>query len=303
MPAFAERVVNFGLACHGRLSGGIVSDQIPSLADTAPADPSVAVGIKPRPWRRPRGPEELLYVLNEGHWSITASHRLFRNLPSPPRCKTCWVPFGGVGGRVAGLAGFKPSRKNPSLCSRCCETVASLGGAEVDIAVLFADVRGSTVLGERSTPTEFASLLNRFYRVATDVLVRNDAVIDKLIGDEVMAFFVRGVSGPGYRRRAVDAGIELLGAVGYGAPEGPWLDMGVAVNAGIAFVGNVGGAVTDFTALGDTVNVGARMQAEAAGGELLIREGLSPQSESGLLRRILNLRGHEEPIEVLVLSA
>jgi adenylate cyclase len=228
---------------------------------------------------------------------------LFRHLPSPPRCKTCFVPFGGVGGRVARVAGFSPSRKNPSLCSRCCETVASLGGAEVDIAVLFADVRGSTVLGERSTPTEFAALLNRFYREATDVLVRHDAVIDKLIGDEVMAFFVRGVSGPGYRRRAVNAGAELLRAVGYGTPEGPWLTLGVAVNAGVAYVGNVGGAVTDFTALGDTVNVGARMQAEAAGGELLIRAGVSPESEAGLVQRTLNLRGHEEPIEALVASA
>ena len=228
---------------------------------------------------------------------------VFRHLPSPPRCKTCFVPFGGVGGRVARLAGFQPSRKNPALCSRCCETIASFGGAEVDIAVLFADVRGSTVLGERSTPTEFATLLNRFYRVATDVLVSHDAVIDKLIGDEVMAFFVRGISGPGYRARAVDAGTDLLRAVGYGTPAGPWLTIGVAVNAGVAYVGNVGAAVTDFTALGDTVNVGARMQAEAAGGELLIREGLSPESEAGLLRRTLNLRGHDEPIEALVVSA
>jgi adenylate cyclase len=280
-----------------------VSDQSPSLGGTEPADPSAAVGIKPRPWRRHFSPEEALYVLNEGHWTITGTHRLFRHLPSPPRCKTCFVPFGGVGGRVARMAGFKPSRKNPSLCSHCCETFSSVGGVEVDIAVLFADVRGSTGLGERSTPTEFAGLLNRFYRVATDVLVRHDAVIDKLIGDEVMAFFVRGMSGPGYRREAVGAGSELLRAVGYGTPEGPWLNMGVAVNAGIAYVGNVGGAVTDFTALGDTVNVGARMQGEAAAGELLIREGLSLQSEVGLPRRTLNLRGHDEPIEVVVVCA
>jgi adenylate cyclase len=235
---------------------------------------------------------------------ITGTHKLFRHVPSPPRCKTCYVPFAGVGGRVARLAGFEPSRKNPSLCSHCCERgIASVGGVEVDIAVLFADVRASTALGERTTPSEFAALLNRFYRVATDTLVRHDAVIDKLIGDEVMAFFVRGISGPEYRRRAVDAGIELLAAVGYGTPAGPWLNVGVAVNAGLAYVGNVGGAVTDFTALGDTVNVGARMQGEAASGELLIREVLGSGSEAGLSRRTLNLRGHEEPIEVLVASA
>ena len=101
----------------------------------------------------------------------------------------------------------------------------------------------------------------------------------------------------------MDAGTELLSAVGYGTPEGPWLNMGVAVNAGIAYVGNVGGAVTDFTALGDTVNVAARMQGEAAGGELLIREGLGSAPEARTPRRTLNLRGHDEPIEVLVVTA
>src|SRR5205085_8993987 len=118
-----------------------------------------------------------------------------------------------------------------------------------------------------------------------------------------MAFFVRGVSGPEYRKHAVDAGIELLRAVGHGKVAGPWLTVGAAVNAGVAYVGNVGGAVTDFTALGDTVNVAARMQAEAAGGELLIREGVSPETELGRPRRTLNLRGHDEPVEALVLTA
>ena len=88
-----------------------------------------------------------------------------------------------------------------------------------------------------------------FYIAATQTLLRHDAVIDKTIGDEVMAFFVRGISGPQYRRRAVLAGMELLKAVGYGGDGGPWLELGVAVNAGVAYVGNVGGAVVDFTAL------------------------------------------------------
>jgi adenylate cyclase len=281
-----------------------VSDQSPTGPDTAPADSPNGVGVKPRWWRRHLSPEEVLYVLNEGHWTITGSHRVFRHLPSPPRCKMCFTPFGGLGGRVVRLAGFKPSRKNPSLCSHCCETMTGgLGGAEIDIAVLFADVRGSTSLGERTSPTEFAGLLNRFYDVATDTLVRHDAVIDKLIGDEVMAFFVRGISGPEYRQQAVEAGIELLSAVGYGTSGGPWLNMGVAVNAGLAYVGNVGGAVIDFTALGDTVNVAARMQGEAASGELLVREGVSAESVPERPRRMLNLRGHEEPIEVRVVTA
>jgi adenylate cyclase len=75
------------------------------------------------------------------------------------------------------------------------------GGAELDIAILFADVRGSTQLGERLGPAEYASLLNRFYKAATETLIRHDAIIDKLIGDEVMALFIPGFCGPNYSTR------------------------------------------------------------------------------------------------------
>jgi adenylate cyclase len=127
-------------------------------------------------------------------------------------------------------------------------------------------------------------------------------MIDKPIGDEVMAFFVRGVSGPNYRRRAVEAGRELLEAVGYGSDEGPWIDVGIAVNAGIAYVGNVGRAVVDFTALGDPVNAAARMQQNAAGGELLVASGVADGRMGEAPRRTLDLRGHEQPINVFVLG-
>jgi adenylate cyclase len=117
------------------------------------------------------------------------------------------TPAGPVGpvGRILGVAGFQPSRNNPNLCTRRCEAVPH-GGAEVDIAVLFADVRGSTALGQRTPAADFATLLDRFYAAATQTLMRRDAVIDRLIGDEVMAFFVRGISGPDYRHQAVRAG-------------------------------------------------------------------------------------------------
>ena len=73
--------------------------------------------------------------------------------------------------------------------------------------MVFADVRFSTALGERSTATEFAGRLNQFYSTATEVLIAHDAIIDKLIGDEVMALFLPGLAGPDYRRRAVLAAL------------------------------------------------------------------------------------------------
>ena len=93
-----------------------------------------------------------------------------------------------------------------------------VGGAEVDIAVLFADVRGSTALGEQLGPQAFAATLNRFYHAATEALTQHDAIVDKLIGDEVMALFIPGVCGPEYRRHAAEAALALLHAVGYGEP-------------------------------------------------------------------------------------
>ena len=240
-------------------------------------------------WRR---------LLNDGHPPLRIAQLMMRWIPSPPRCKLCFNPFGGAPGRVMRMAGFRPSRKNPNFCSRCCDMLPA-GGAEVHIGVLFADVRGSTTVAEGQSASEFAALLNRFYATATDVLVRRDAIVDKLIGDEVMALFVPGFAGQDYLRQAAEAGADLLRAVGYGSDAGPWLDIGVGVNAGVAFVGNVGDKVMDFTALGDTVNVAARLQSRAASGELILAEevqaaceDLFPDGES----RTLELKGREVPV-------
>jgi adenylate cyclase len=241
-------------------------------------------------------------LLVDGHGPLLGARRVFRYLPSAPRCKVCHNPFGGVGGRLASVAGFKRSRKNPELCSRCCDSMPR-GGAEIDLAVLFADIRGSTALGRETAPSDYAELLNRFYGTATEVLIRHGAVIDKLIGDEVMALFIPGMAGPSYRRRAVEAGLALLGAVGYGSAAGPWLSLGAAVNAGVAYTGNVGEAVVDFTALGDPINVAARLQGEAAGGELLVPAGLADDLTGHAPRRSVAIRGLAESVSVSVLAA
>ena len=246
--------------------------------------------------------EEWRRILIEGHRPMRLARHTFRHFPSAPRCKVCANPFAGIGGRVFALAGYTPSRKNPNLCARCCDSLPP-GGAEVDVAVLFADVRGSTDIGERTAPTPYAELLNRFYAVATAVLLRHDAIIDKLIGDEAMALFIPGVAGADYRRKAVRAAVDVLRAVGYGSPEGPWLEVGVGVNAGAAYVGNVGTAVVDFTALGDPVNVAARLQSAAASGEVVVGAGVHDDL-AGLLpgaqARALDLRGQDAPVDVVV---
>ena len=229
---------------------------------------------------------------------------IFRFLPGAPRCKVCNNPFGGVAGRLVGLVGFQPSRKNPNLCARCCDNLPP-GGAELDIAVLFADVRGSTAMGERLEPHEFAAVLNRFYHAATKVLIGHDAIIDKLIGDAVMALFIPGICGPEYRRHAAEAARGLIEAVGYGQSAEPWMPIGAAVNSGLTYVGNVGSeGVVDFTALGDTVNTAARLASSAAAGEVLLSEPVYAAVADqfpGLEQRALALRGKVAAFNVRVL--
>jgi adenylate cyclase len=171
--------------------------------------------------------------------------------------------------------------------------------------VLFADIRGSTAIAEHMEPAAYAALLNRFYRVATEVLVRHDAIVDKLIGDEVMALFIPGICGVNYKRLAAEAAVALLDAVGYRAGAKVWMPMGAAVNSGLSYVGNVGGEGTvDFTALGDTVNAASRLASVAAAGEVLLSQGVFATVADEFVSqesRTMQLRGREIPVSVRVL--
>jgi adenylate cyclase len=162
------------------------------------------------------------------------------------------------------------------------------------IGVLFADLRGFTAQFDGGDPQEASLLLRRFYRCAEDVLFP-DAVIDKLIGDEVMALYLPDLK-PTLRRdevpsRMLDHAVELLGAVGYGSSSEPFVQMGIGIDVGEAFVGNIGQrALYDFTAVGDVVNTASRLQGAAAGGEIV----LSDRVAAGLPERV----GTREEVEL-----
>jgi adenylate cyclase len=195
--------------------------------------------------------------------------RIFRALPSSPRCGICGAPFAGAGARLVRPLGYRPSRKSPNLCATCVEA-APPGGMTTEAGVLFADIRGFTRLSEQRDPEQVSALLRRFYASAERVLFP-EAVIDKLIGDEVMALYL-----PMYGRFEEAApvmlrhGRELLHAVGYGGEQPPFAEIGIGLDYGAAFVGNVGqGSLNDFTAIGDVVNVASRLQGEARGGEIV----------------------------------
>ncbi len=149
------------------------------------------------------------------------------HLPSDPRCKICRAPFRGFGHMLVRPFGFsaKAWQMNPKLCNRCETFVRKHEvGVELDVTMLFADVRGSTAMAERLGPAGFHQVIDRFYRAATRVLIDSDALIEKLIGDEVAGLYVPGIAGPDYERRAVAASQELL-ATRYGEGREPWVEI------------------------------------------------------------------------------
>jgi adenylate cyclase len=233
--------------------------------------------------------------------------RFWRSLPAAPRCKLCLRPFAGPGGALMRMINLGPWEKNPRYCRGCYQDIdANHGGAEVELSMLFADVRGSTGLGEQMSAWSFSDLLNRFYEVGAHVLVEREAIVDKFVGDEVVGLFVPGMSGEDHASKAIDASITLLRATGHGSASGEWIPVGIGVHTGVAFVGSVGDKdVTDFTALGDAVNTAARLASAADAGEVLVSSaaanaaGIADRPE----RRRLDLRGRTEPVDVVVLRS
>jgi adenylate cyclase len=240
--------------------------------------------------------------------TVRAGQRLMRSLPASPRCGICGAPFSGFGSRLVRPLGYRPSRKNPTLCATCVEA-APPGGITTEVGVLFADLRGFTARSELITPQEASALLRRLYSVAEGVLFP-EALIDKLIGDEVMALYLpRYVASSSWcpddaDRRVVAAVMlgharRLLEGLGYGAVGGPVLELGVGLDYGEAFVGNIGGpaAVSDFTAVGDVVNTASRLQSCARSGEVMVSQRLARflDEPAGDLEQV-DVKGKHEPV-------
>ena len=231
--------------------------------------------------------------------------RIMRTLPRDPRCKFCNTPFQGVGGMIARvLFGKQRSVLNPRYCNQC-EIASSEfpGGAEVPMSILFIDIRGSTALSEKMTPTEFSQVIHRFYAAATKVIIEEDGLVEKLAGDEVAAFWGAGFAGPDYVRRTIDVAQKLLRVM-----ERQKIPVGIGVHSGVAYFGAMGTAegLTDISAKGEEVNLTARLASKAGVGEIIVSEqALRAAGIDGseLETRSLELKGISEQVTARVMHS
>ncbi len=229
----------------------------------------------------------------------------FRILPHDPRCKLCNAPFHGIGAMVVGaLYGRKQSSLNPRFCNVCEDFAKKFpGGAEVEMSMLFVDVRGSTALSEQMTSTEFQKLINRFYVGSTKAIAEEDGLVEKLAGDAVAAFWGAGFAGQDYVARTVRAARKIQKIMGEQK-----IPVGIGVHAGVAFFGAMGSAesLVNISAIGDEVNTAARIASRAAAGEILISEqALKAAGLDGsqLEARNLELKGISGLVAVRVMPA
>ena len=115
--------------------------------------------------------------------------------------------------------GMGPASFSPLMCNKC-ESMARKeeGGVEIELSMLFADVRGSTTLAETISARQYQKPLLRFYKVATDVLVQHYAMVNRLMGDQVIGLFVPRFAGGEHAKVAVHAAQEILRLTGHGDP-------------------------------------------------------------------------------------
>lgn len=225
--------------------------------------------------------------------------KYFRWLPGQHRCPLCYAPYTNPFGPIVSRLGFGRSARYPQLCNPCFRDLANYpGGAEVSITVLFADVRGSTTIAEQSSAADFSQLLHDFYALVTDAVQAEGGIVDKFLGDGVMALFLPSFTERHDAASAVASARRILAEVN--------LPVGVGVNTGPAYTGFLGptAEVAGFSAVGDAVNVAHRLGESAGAGELIVaaetatQAALPTDSAEGWTMSRLSVKGRDAPVEV-----
>jgi adenylate cyclase len=192
-------------------------------------------------------------------------------------------------------------------------TGLGLGGRRRHITVLFSDVRGFTGISEKISPEAVVSFLSGYFAQVTEIVFKHGGTVDKFIGDGMMAIFGAPKSHGDDALRAVRTGLEMIELVKSKGPNwaeilGASVNVGIGINSGDAVVGSIGSEIkSDFTAIGDTVNLASRLEGltKEMGVPILISEFTAAEVKNALsliaLRRV-KVAGRETPLLVYTAS-
>jgi class 3 adenylate cyclase len=193
---------------------------------------------------------------------------------------------------------------SPDVASTLIEDpdLAALGGRELEVTVLFADLRGYTAFSEHSTPAEVVAMLNAAFGVAVPALMAEGATVVQFMGDAVMAIFNAPNPQPDHALRAARAALAMQRAVGALATAGARPLFRVGINSGPALVGNIGAAeIRNYLAIGDTTNLAARLQTYAQEGSVVMGASTYELIHEQVIVRPLGspeLKGKSQAVEV-----
>jgi class 3 adenylate cyclase/CheY-like chemotaxis protein len=175
----------------------------------------------------------------------------------------------------------------------------------LEVSVIFTDVRGFTAVAETTDQSTLGRLLNDHLTALSDVVLERDGMVDKFLGDSVMAVFGAPVRVPDHARRALDCARAMLERQeelnARWALEGhPPFRVGVGVNTGIATAGSVGGGKLEYTVVGDAVNVAQRLNSIAGPSEIVAsEETINAAGEAGGEVQTVTVKGREQPVRVV----
>ena len=178
-----------------------------------------------------------------------------------------------------------------------------LGGERRYCTFLFTDVRGFTSLSEKLEPEQVTEIMNKALTIQSDAVKKYGGMVDKYIGDAMMAIFNAPLNLDMHEDRAILTAIEIKKKM---REAGLGIDIGIGINSGVAVIGNMGSKTRfDFTALGDAVNLAARMESSCkeVGEDIVIAQGTAEQTDIKLDRLDdIYVKGKEKPIQIYTIS-
>ena len=236
----------------------------------------------------------------------------------PILCKGCWqafklpVPLRGLASMPFRAVGIRPSRMNPHTCTICetmFERVMKARQIEIDATILFADLRGYTSLSQSQPSGAIASLLDAFYDVCGEAIWEHDGIINKTMGDAVLAVFNFPIKHEDHAAHAVAAAREIQElwrvrreelSQTFGA-DAATIGVGIGLDTGRVNFGEFGRTHQDLTAIGTVVNVASRAQGAAAADQILMTAAVREKAAAALPEsagREYQLKGIDAPAKL-----